>query len=66
VTEVSWQEGLVGEIDKLGPEIETRVVLAPAPSDEVVAAERFLDLDYLRGAIARSTTTPLHTPAGEE
>jgi hypothetical protein len=66
VIEVSWQAGLVGEVGKLGPEIETRVVSAPAPSDEVVAAERFLDLDYLREAVTRSATTPLRTQAGEE
>jgi hypothetical protein len=58
---VSWQQRLVDEVGKLGPEIETRVVSDPSPSDEVVAAKRFFDLDYLRGAIAGSATTPLHS-----
>jgi hypothetical protein len=49
-----WRAGLAGELDDLGRWVEGRFVLEPDESAELVPAERFLDLDYLREAVTRA------------
>jgi hypothetical protein len=50
----AWRPALAGQLDGLGRWFEGRLVLAPDASAEVVPAERFLNLDYLRGAVTRA------------
>jgi ferric iron reductase protein FhuF len=61
----TWLDALVRQMSDLGPRVDQRVV-APGPDDEVVPAERYLDLDYLRRAIVRISRTPLHSSPGTE
>jgi hypothetical protein len=49
-----WRPGLAGELDHMGRWFEGRFVLEPDESAELVPAERFLDLDHLREAVARA------------
>ncbi|MGH9245881.1 MAG: hypothetical protein ACRD29_16490 [Acidimicrobiales bacterium] len=48
------------QLDALGRWIEGRFVVVPDPSDEVVPATEYFDSDFLRAAVARAHTTPLH------
>jgi Ferric iron reductase FhuF-like transporter len=48
---------LVAQLAELQRWFEGRLVPEPAPSDEVVPAERYRDLDFLRAAIARAHST---------
>lgn len=53
---LSWQLDLAGAIDSFGRWFERRLVLSPAPADDVVPAQRFLSddtllLDTIRGQI---------------
>lgn len=49
-----WRPALAGQLDDMGRWFEGRLVLEPDASVEVVPAERFLDLDYLREAVTRA------------
>jgi Ferric iron reductase FhuF-like transporter len=49
-----WRRGLAGQLDDLGRWFEGRLVPEPDADVEVVPAERFLDLDYLRDAVTRA------------
>jgi hypothetical protein len=60
-----WWDALVSQMSDLGPRVDSRVVV-PGPEDEVVPAERYFDLDHLRGAIVRIARTPLHSSSGAE
>jgi hypothetical protein len=48
---------LAAQLAELQRWFEDRLVPEPAPSDEVVSADRYLDLDFLRAAIARAHST---------
>lgn len=48
---------LVAQLAELQRWFEGRLVPTPAQSDEVVPAERYLDLDFLSAAIARAAST---------
>jgi ferric iron reductase protein FhuF len=49
-----WPNALAEQLDALGRWFEGRLVLEPDPSAEVVPAERFFDVNYLRSAVART------------
>jgi ferric iron reductase protein FhuF len=53
----SLTTALVEQLAELRRWFEGRLVPEPGPSDEVVPAERYLDLDFLRAAIARAAST---------
>jgi hypothetical protein len=61
---VLWQDGVVEQLGGLGRWVEGRFIPTPAPADEVVAAERFLDRDFLRAAIQRASSLVIGRPAG--
>lgn len=52
-----WREGVRQRTDQLGRYVEGRFLLAPEPDAETVAAERFLDDDYLEQAMIRAAAT---------
>ena len=51
---------LIAQLGELQRWFEGRLVSEPAPTDEVVPAERYLDVDFLRAAIARAASTQAH------
>ncbi len=53
-------DALVAQLKELDRWFEGRLVPEPAPSDELVPAERYLEPDFLRDAIARAASTQLH------
>jgi hypothetical protein len=48
---------LIAQLAQLQRWFEGRLVPGPAPTDELVPAERYLELDFLRAAIARAHST---------
>lgn len=47
---------LVDRLERLGRWFRGRLIEEPAPSDEVVPAEKYLDIEFLRSAIARAAS----------
>jgi hypothetical protein len=58
----AWHASLEAELEKLDRWMRGRFVPEPAPTDEVVPALRYHDLDYLRSAIARGKFTTMSPP----
>ena len=54
----TWQAGLLGSVDGLGPWFRGRVVPEADASDTVVPAKSYLEIDFLRDAVVRTTATP--------
>ena len=52
-----WLEGMLEQLEAL--DLASRIVTTPPASGEVVRGDRFLDADYLRGAI-ESAGASLH------
>jgi hypothetical protein len=50
----------MGRLEELGPLFQGRLVQEAGPSDEIVAAERYLDSEFLRAAVARAASTVAH------
>jgi hypothetical protein len=62
---VSWRDGVLQQVAELGRWFGGRVVLRPAPADEVVTARSLLDPEVLRAAIKRSASMTMHaSPPG--
>lgn len=51
--ETAWQDGLIAQLDAIGPTLGRRLLRTPPASAEVISAERFHDIEYLRLAINR-------------
>ena len=58
----AWHASLEAELEKLDRWMRGRFVPEPAPTDEIVPALRYHDLDYLRSAIARGKFTTMSPP----
>lgn len=50
----AWHPALTRQLEELGRWMRDRFVVEPAPTDEVVPAERYLGVDFLRSAIDRA------------
>jgi hypothetical protein len=64
----AWHASLEAELESLNRWFRGRFVPEPAPTDEVVPAKKYHDLDYLRAAIIRgkfTTASPPLDPTGE-
>jgi hypothetical protein len=59
-TRPAWHASLEGELESLGRWLRGRFVPEPAPTDEIVPATRYHDLDYLREQIDRAKFTTAH------
>jgi Fe-S oxidoreductase len=59
-----WRPELTAQLDALGRWLQGRFVIEPEPDAEVVSAERYLDLAFLREAIARARAQQLSPPSG--
>lgn len=59
-TRPAWHASLEGELESLGRWLRGRFVPEPAPTDEIVPATRYHDLDYLRSAIDRAKFSTAH------
>ena len=65
----AWHASLEGELERLDRWFRGRFVPEPAPTDEVVPALRYHDMDFLRAAIMRgkfTTASPPLDPSGEQ
>jgi len=58
--ETGWRRSLVLQLQELG-RLEGRFVVEPTARDEMIQAENYLDLDFLRAAIEAVKTTHLAT-----
>lgn len=58
----AWHASLAGELERLDRWLRGRFVPEPAPTDEVVPATQYHDLDYLRAAISRGKFTTMSPP----
>jgi hypothetical protein len=58
----AWHASLEGELERLDRWLRGRFVPTPAPTDEVVPAMQYHDLDYLRAAISRGKFTTMSPP----
>lgn len=64
----AWHTSLEAELESLNRWFRGRFVPEPAPTDEVVPATQYHDLDFLRAAIMRgkfTTASPPIDPSGE-
>ena len=61
-TRPAWHASLEGELERLNRWLRGRFVPEPAPTDEVVPATQYHDLDYLRAAISRGKFTTMSPP----
>ena len=57
-----WHASLEAELEKLDRWLRGRFVAEPGPTDEVVPATRYHDLEYLRSAISRGRFTTMSPP----
>jgi hypothetical protein len=58
----AWHASLEGELESLDRWLRGRFVPEPAPTDEVVPATKYHDLEYLRSAIMRGKFTTMSPP----
>jgi ferric iron reductase FhuF-like transporter len=57
--ETGWRKSLVLQLQELGRWLEGRFVVEPRAGDQIIPAENYLDLDFLRAAIEAVKTTNL-------
>jgi hypothetical protein len=57
--ETGWRKSLVLQLQELGRWLEGRFVVEPTARDQMIQAENYLDLDFLRAAIEAVKTTNL-------
>jgi hypothetical protein len=58
----AWHASLEAELESLDRWLRGRFVPEPAPTDEVVPATKYHDLEYLRSAITRGKFTTMSPP----
>lgn len=61
-TRPAWHASLENELEQLDRWLRGRFVPEPAPTDEVVPATRYHDIEYLRSAIDRAKFTTASPP----
>jgi len=62
----AWHASLEAELESLDRWLRGRFVPEPAPTDEVVPATKYHDLDYLRAAISRGKFTTMSPPVNAD